>query len=369
MGRPKKEKPNKQGLYEVKITIGKNFDGTLIRKSFRSAISKADARAKAEKYKIEKEVYNRTGEVPDSKAVTFEFWANKWLETYKHGVVKDHTYNFTYKSNIDNYLIPYFKKANISDIKQIDIQKYFSTIKNKNGEPLAKSTLDKHKIILKSIFDSAIDNDLCYKNPVKNIKYQHISDFRERNVYTKSQAKQAEKYAKEYNKIDVLIMLNTGIRRSEMLGLKWTDINFQNNTIHIQRSVVQTKGKIIIGEPKTITSNRIIPISKSFCKYLKANMNSNEYIIGNEDKPQSPSTYAKNFNIFMKKMSEETGLPKLTPHELRHTYGTILRESGVDIYTIQKTMGHSDVSVTADVYIHNDIDVLRRQLKLDENEE
>ena len=125
----------------------------------------------------------------------------------------------------------------------------------------------------------------------------------------------------------------------------------------------------LIGEPKTITSNRIIPISKSFCKYLKANMNSNEYIIGNEDKPQSPSTYAKNFNIFMKKMSEETGLPELTPHELRHTYGTILRESGVDIYTIQKTMGHSDVSVTADVYIHNDIDVLRRQLKLDENEE
>ena len=366
MGRPKKEKPNKQGLYEVKITVGKNFDGTLIRKSFRSSVSKADARAKAEKYKIEQAVYDRTGEAPDPKAVTFEYWANKWLETYKHGVVKEHTYNFTYKSNIDNYLIPYFKKARISDIKQIDIQKYFNSVKNKNGEPLAKSTLDKHKIILKSMFDSAIDNDLCYKNPVKNIKYQHISDFNVRNVYTKNQAEQAEKYAKKHKRIDIVIMLNTGIRRSELLGLKWNDIDFDNNTIHIQRSVVQTKGKIIIGEPKTATSNRIIPISKDFCKYLKDNINDNQYVIGTADKPQSPSTYAKSFSIFMKKLSEETGLPELTPHELRHTYGTILRESGVDIYTIQKTMGHSDISITADIYVHNDIDVLRRQLKLDE---
>ena len=64
-------------------------------------------------------------------------------------------------------------------------------------------------------------------------------------------------------------------------------------------------------------------------------------------------------------MSEETKLPELSPHELRHTYGTTLRENGVDISTIQKVMGHSDISVTAAIYVHNDLEVLRREMKLD----
>lgn len=368
MGRPKKEKPNHAtGMYEVKVTVGHTFDGKPIRKSFYSSISKEAAKAKAEQYKIDQAVAEQTGEKVEPKAVTFETWALQWLETYKKGVVKDHTYHFTYKSNIDNYLIPYFGKAKISEIKQIDIQKYFNTIKTDKGKPLAKSTLDKQKIILKSMFDVAIDNDLCYKNPVKNIKYQHISDATEKHVYSKEQAEKVIEYAKEHNRIDIVIMLETGVRRSELLGLQWNDINFEDHTMHVQRAVVQTKGKIIIDKPKTATSDRIIPFSETLSKYLKSNITNNLYIIGT-DKPQSPSTYAKQFKAFMNVMNKKTELPVLTPHELRHTYGTLLRENGVDIYTIQKVMGHSDVSVTADIYVHNDIKVLRKQMKIDDEE-
>ena len=364
MGRPKKESPNRaDGLYEVKVTIGKDFNGKLIRKSFYSAVSKADARAKAEQYKIDQALYKATGEIPEPSVMTFEKWANKWLDTYKKGVVKDHTYFFTYKSNIDKYLVPYFGKAHIADIQQIDIQKYFNTIKSASGEPLAKSTLEKHKLILKSMFDAAIDNDLCYKNPVKNIKFQHISESVKKKVWTSEQAKKAEEYARKCLRLDIVIYLNTGIRRSELLGLKWTDIDFDANTLHIQRAVVQTKGNIVIDRPKSATSDRIIPFSENFGKYLKKFRSDNEYVIG-IDGIMSPSSYAKDFSDFMKKMNAETGIPILTPHELRHTYGTLKREAGVDIYTIQKVMGHSDISITADIYVHNDIEVLKKQLKV-----
>lgn len=145
MGRPKKEKPTRSdGMYEVKVTIGHDFDGKLIRKSFYSSISKADARAKAEEYKINQAVYEATGENPEPNVTTFETWAKKWLDTYKKGVVKEHTYNFTYKSNVEKYLIPYFGKAHISKIQQIDIQKYFNQVEY-NGEPLAKSNLTSRK--------------------------------------------------------------------------------------------------------------------------------------------------------------------------------------------------------------------------------
>ena len=366
MGRPRKEKPNHAtGMYEVKVTIGRDFDGRPIRKGFYSAISKADAKAKAEEYKINQAVYDATGENPEPRIMTFETWANKWLDTYKKGVVKEHTYNFTYKSNVEKYLIPYFGKAHISKIQQIDIQKYFNQVEH-NGEPLAKSTLDKHKMILKSIFDAAIDNDLCYKNPVKNIKYQRVAESEERIAYTKEEANKCEEYAQQHGRKDVVIMLNTGVRRSELLGLKWSDIDFSNKIMHIERAVTQTKGKIIIDRPKTKTSIRAIPMPEALTEYLKQFVGETDsFIIGSGKKPVSVSTYAKHFKLFMKQMSEETELPELSPHELRHTYGTTLRENGVDIYTIQKVMGHSDISVTAAIYVHNDLEVLRREMKLD----
>ena len=364
MGRPKKEQPNRHdGLYEVKVTLGKDFDGRLIRKSFYSSISKADARAKAEQYKIDQAVYKATGELPEPSVMTFEKWINKWLDTYKKGVVKDHTYHFTYKSNIEKYLIPYFGKAHLMDIQQIDIQKYFNTVRSESGEPLAKSTLDKHKLILKSMFDAAIDNDLCYKNPVKNIRFQHVSDSAVKKVWTKEQAETAEKYARHCWYLDIVLYLHTGLRRSELLGLKWEDIDFEENTLHVQRAVVQTKGKIVVDKPKSATSDRIVPFSADFGKYLKKFQSDNEYVMGN-DGIMSPATYSKHFHDFMKKMSAATGVPELTPHELRHTYGTLRREEGVDIYTIQKVMGHADISITASIYVHNDIDVLKKQLNL-----
>lgn len=364
MGRPKKETPNRaDGLYEVKVTIGKDFNGKLIRKSFYSSVSKADAKAKAEQYKIDQAVYKATGELPEPSVMTFEKWINKWLDTYKKGVVKDHTYHFTYKSNIEKYLIPYFGKAHLMDIQQIDIQKYFNTVRSESGEPLAKSTLDKHKLILKSMFDAAIDNDLCYKNPVKNIRFQHVSDSAVKKVWTKEQAETAEKYARHCWCLDIVLYLHTGLRRSELLGLKWEDIDFEENTLHVQRAVVQTKGKIVVDKPKSATSDRIVPFSADFGKYLKKFQSDNEYVMGN-DGIMSPATYSKHFHDFMKKMSAATGVPELTPHELRHTYGTLRREEGVDIYTIQKVMGHADISITASIYVHNDIDVLKKQLNL-----
>jgi len=367
MARPKKEKSNRpDGEYEVKATIGKDFNGKLIRKSFYSKVSKANARAKAEQYKINQGICDALGEYyAEPPRMTFENWAVKWLETYKKGTVKEHTYYFTYESNLKKYIIPYFGKAHISSIRQIDIQGYFNAVRSDSGEALAESTLKKHLIILKSIFETAIDNELCSRNPVKNIKFQYANEMKKRKVYTSQQMKQVEEYAKQAGKFDVVILLNTGIRRSELLGLKCSDFDFENNTLHIQRGVVQTKGKIMIGKPKSESSDRVIPLSEDFACYMKDYMCPSEYyVISQSCEPTSPSTYARRFKRFMKSLNSETGLPALTPHELRHTYGTLLRERGADIYSIQKVLGHSDISVTAGVYVHNDIETLRKMLKI-----
>lgn len=366
MGRPKKEKPSrKDGMYEYKAVVGYAFDGTRIRKSFYSSLSKADAIRKANEYKISQSIAEQTGDIFVADKKTFAEWAMCWLETYKKGNVKEHTYNFTYKSNIEKYLIPYFGRAKLSDIKQADIQRYFNSVRNPiTNAPLARSTLEKQKIILTDIFRTAINNDLCIKNPVINIHFLHTAEKKERNVYTRDKAEQVVNYAKQHKNIGVVLLLKTGIRRSELLGLQWGDIDFERNLIHIQRSVVQTKGKIVIGTPKTLTSNRYIPISPELSDYIvQFNQSQEQYIMGS-DTPLSPSTFDTRYKKFMKNIEADLNIEPLSPHELRHTYGTLLRESGVDIYTIQKVMGHSDINITSNIYVHNDIEVLRENLRL-----
>ena len=365
MARPKKERPNRSdGTYEVKVKVAEDMHGKPIRKSFYSSISKADAKAKAEKYIRSQEIALLTGEAPEQRSGrTFESWAMEWLATYKKGKVKEHTYLFTYASNVEKYIVPYFGKSRISSIRQIDVQKYFNSVRAEDGAFLSKSVLEKQKMILKSIFDAAIDNDLCARNPVKNIIITDRRGTQERNVYSRSEADSVIQYANSHSLWGIVIMLQTGIRRSELLGLKWSDIDFSQKTIHIQRSVVQTKGEIVIGDPKTKTSNRYIPFSDDLLDTLFRMNRCGDYVVGT-NKPQSPSTFAKHFSKAMHEISQATGAPILTPHELRHTYGTLLRDSGADIYTIQKVMGHSDISVTAGIYVHNDIEVLRRNLNL-----
>ena len=369
MGRPKKEKPNrKDGCYEIKASVGTADDGTPIRKSFYSTKSKEDARRKAEQYKVQQELQEQTGICLQKNRTLFSTWAREWLETYKKGKVKDQTYYFTYQVNVEKYLIPFFGAMRLQMIRQIDVQRYFNTVQNaETGAALSASVLDKHKMILSAIFHAAIDNDLCFKNPVKNIKITSKPK-QERHVYTAEQAKIAEQYAMKHGRYDIVLLMHTGLRRSELLGLQWSDLDFEKKLLHIQRAVTQTKGGILIDKPKTKTSIRDIPISDFVVAILEKMERTGCYVIAGKhpNEPMKPHTYADHFSDFMKRMQKETGLPSLTPHELRHTFGTLLRENDVDIYTIQKVLGHSDITVTSNIYVHNDIEVLRKRLKVDE---
>lgn len=361
MARPKKEAPNRaDGMYEVKVTVGTTVNGKPIRKSFYSSISKNDARAKGEQYKI-----NVNSGETILPGMTFDKWSQIWLNS-KRGTIKDHTYEFTYQKNIEKYLIPYFGKSRLIDIKQIDIQNYFNQVKHAKGNSLSLSTLNKHKMILHALFDSAIDNDHCYKNPVKNIKYERILEKKERNYYNEEESEILINYAAEHDFHGIVIILQSGLRRSELLGLQWNDINFDNNTINVKRAVTRTTGAVLIDKTKTYSSERAIPISDRLADYLKKMkiVSTSKYVIedADPDKPLDPHKFADKFINFMEKFSWETKLKKLTPHELRHTYGTILRERGVDIYTIQKVLGHSDIGTTSKIYVHNDLNVLRKQM-------
>lgn len=159
---------------------------------------------------------------------------------------------------------------------------------------------------------------------------------------------------------DILTVLKTGIRRGELLGLRWMDVDMQNKII----SVHQLYCDGIDGEEpdlglKTACSERKIPVDDELIYHLQKIERTSERVF-----PYSSArAYGSHISHVLRRMARECDLPYVTLHGLWHTYGTVLREDHVDIYTISKLLGHSSVKVTESIYIHNDIEVLRTALQ------
>lgn len=385
MPRAKKEKPNRSdGLYEVKITTGRKVDGTLIRKSFYSSSSKLDAKKKAERYLIEKEVAERTiGQFVDQD-VTFKDWAIKWLETYKKGKVKGNTYSGTYEYPVKSYLIPAFGEYFLRDIKPIDIQDFFDGRRDKN----ALETLNKMKNCLKAIFDTAIENDLCYKNPVtRNLHLSSTVAPIKKDAYTQQECDKVMKYAESHPYgLAIMVLLETGISRSELLGLKWDDIDWKESVMYINQGTVSLKDpkdgkyKTVSDGLKNSYRKRFIPISRKLLDKLldkpciiqtKGQKVHTEYIFHNPSgKVYHPKSWVeREYNIFMQDMHKETGVKTLHCHELRHTKATLLKDSGVDLFSIAKLMGHSNLDMLSKRYAHNSVEALKKALGMDQKDQ
>lgn len=356
MPRRKKEAPNHGNYFEVKVAIGYRIDGQPIYKSFYSRISKDDAREKAQQYITAKAVAEETETVFIEREVTFGKWAQRWLEIYKRPTVDETTYTHTYKYVVKKFLIPYFGGALLNTIRQIDVTKFFAL-----HAELSQSVLDKCLLTLRAIFDSAILNDLCIKNPCTRVKAVSAKQPAVKQVYTSKQIEQVEDYCFEHCKMmEVVILLETGLRRGELIGLKWKDVNLREKTVSVNRSVALVSGGVKINPPKW-DSYRTIPLSdRAVEAFIRIPNEGDVYVLPGKKKnqPRRPDSWSIKLRRFMRRMHDETGLPELTAHELRHTFGTELRRKGVDLYTIQHVLGHKDIDVTSRVYVHNELEVL-----------
>lgn len=361
MPRPKKEAPNrKDGLYEVKITVGKRMDGTLIRKSFYSTISKADARAQAEAYRVEQRAAEITGTVFAPTGTGFTTWGRVWLKTYKQPNVDTNTYRWTYESTCEKHIFPYFREADLRTIQPADIQTFFSAKRN-----LSESMLDKIHMCLIGIFDSAIENEKCYRNPVrsKHVAYTSAQKKTQKQVYTQEQIQQVSLLC---SLPEITALLYSGMRIGELCGLMWTDLDLTRKIYSIQRSIaVKPGGGVCVNLPKW-GSNRTNPLEPEFYTLLREleQEKTSPYVFPNRfGGVQNPNSLREKIYRYLEKLPQE--IPKLTPHEMRHTYGTNLRRRGVDIYSIQKIMGHKDLKMTSELYVHNEVEELKKALHTD----
>lgn len=386
----KTKRQEKQKLVEIKITIGRNFEGDRIQKSFYGA-TKREAKRKAENFKKEQELGRLI--VRDEN---FASWSRTWLEHYKKGKVKPSTYQFTFLNAVENHLIPYFGDRQLTSIKPVDIQGFF----NEKAKTHARDSIKKMRMCLDGIFRTAIENDLCLKNPVtKDIRIPEPlvcedEDAKEpKQVYTKEQRDVVLEFAKTHRfGLDVMVLLKTGMRRGELLGLRWEDIDSENGVIYIRRAAADIKNDdgewdVFVGPPKTPQSVRPIPIDDDLLKALNnkprtitigrnlhkkipGKVIETNYIFHDKSgKVSSPNNWShRRYKVFMKDLhAAYPNIPILSPHELRHTAATLWKDAGVDVYSIAKLGGWADLDMIAKRYAHNNIDSLKAALGLVSN--
>ena len=147
------------------------------------------------------------------------------------------------------------------------------------------------------------------------------------------------------------IELATGLRRGELLGLKWSDIDFANRVIRVQRQVARISGEIVEAPLKTKNSYRNISISEDTVEVLKAQREktNSEYVFPS---PNGGLISPDSVNHMLQRVLERAGLPKVRFHDLRHTFATIALQNGVDIKTVSGMLGHYSAGFTLDTYAH-----------------
>ena len=166
-------------------------------------------------------------------------------------------------------------------------------------------------------------------------------------------------------KVAVLMSLFTGLRLGELCGLKWSDIDFENKTLTIRRTVQRlyangynTKTILMETPPKSLHSRREIPLSDMVMELLQKFHNNTEYVFGG-NKPLEPRTLQYQF----KKILNEAGLQGINFHILRHTFFTNCIEGGADVKSLSEILGHSNVQITLNRYVHPSIDTKRRYMQ------
>ena len=143
----------------------------------------------------------------------------------------------------------------------------------------------------------------------------------------------------------------------------WSDIDFKQRVLAVRRAVRVTSGVVSIAEPKH-GSHRLLPLSAEAIEVLREVPHKSIYVFPNAvGKPWDHNGFSLALKKFMSGLPSQ--IPRLTAHELRHTCGTAMRRRGVDIYAIQKFLGHRDIDVTANTYVHNEVETLRISARID----
>jgi integrase len=343
-----------KNLYYATFDYGKDSTGKRVK-----PVKTFDSRKEAKKALKEFEANKTKQTLVFPTVLTVEGWLKYWLDDIKT-IQCEETTIYGYKNIINNHLIPAFPDVKIQDLSYEKLNKYFIS---KKDSGLSNSTIRKHYDLLKDALKHAVDEDKILKNPLHKIKPIKKTN-QDITVYNLEQLKTLYSIV-QGNRMEIVIKLAgmLGLRRSEIAGLKWDSVDFENTQISISKVRTQAGKNTITKGTKNRSSHRTLSIPPEIIelltkiktiqdenkKILGSGYIDNEYVMSWEN----GEAYRPNYiSDLFKKIIDDNKLPSLKLHDLRHTFSSIANDLGISIHDISKALGHSDIGTTSKIYTH-----------------
>lgn len=325
----------------------------------------------------------------------FDLWCD-----LKRGL-KDNTFqNYKYMYNM--FVRSSFGKLRITAVKKSDVKRFYNTLADE--KILTIATIDNIHTVLHQVFDLAVDDDYIRINPtdhmLKELKQSHNFETVKRKALTVAEQRLFIDFLRNHPQYHhwypvFAVMLGTGMRVGEIVGLRWCDIDLDKGLININHTLVyynhgDGKGcSFSINTPKTKAGERVIPMldsvkeafflekknQKEMGLHCKATVDcyTNFIFINRFGDVQHQGTLNKairriirdcNDEVLLRGETDPVLLPKFSCHSLRHTFTTRLCESGVNVKVIQDVLGHADISTTMDIYVDVTKDMKQKEFNV-----
>lgn len=352
------------GRYQARIYLGVDENG---KKKFKYIY----ATSPKELAKFENEVRTKLSKGVDIMSIddTYAQWLKR-LEAVKETELSETEFN-TFVSRA-GYFATYFGNMPLKEINQQNLQPVINAVFKSNpstGKPSARRTVERYLHAASSVFEYAIENRATDFNPCKYVKIPKQAQTSERRALTPQERKWIDD-TPHRAQTAAMVMMYSGLRRGEATALLWSDIDFKEKTITVNKSYDFKSRQLKL--PKTASGIRVVTVPDKLIDYLKTVERKSIYVITTaQNKMMSNAAWKTLWESYMIELNNKYGLqidkrkkhdPKgplitietFTPHCLRHTFCTIMYEAGIDVLTAKEQMGHSDVKTTLAIYTHLD---------------
>lgn len=282
-------------------------------------------------------------------------YLDEWLHQKKN--IKIQSWQ-KYETIIRIHINPFFQNISLKKVSEKDMEKFFLEKQNLSLS-MKKTLLYILKASLKDALKEKRRKALLFSN------YFPTREKKEVIILGKDEQKRIENYIMSKNNLRhlfILLTLYTGLRIGEVCGLKWKDIDFEKETLKVERTILRIKSngsktKLVASIPKTITSKRMIPLPSFIIPLLKKqDIIPENYILSRSNKLYDPRILEDSFKRLLKKLN----IQSIHFHALRHTFATRCIEAKVDIKTLSELLGHSSIEITLKTYVHTS-DTLKKE--------